>query len=191
MSTAGPATPCRRIAITDELRRRVLTPYKPHCRYVRTAELSHPEDLRPPAPNDPQSWIRLDADCGIDASCYIDDTGHFNAVEFNITYNQMVYLCLAQTMASRLLPGCGGWDLAEFFRRQLPDVLIVDYRVRFHRPLWSRSFQGFVAITEVHARKERLLVRTRCGCSGAPDGESSGEVLLALMNWRPHDRAGR
>ena len=25
-------------------------------------------------------------------SCYIDDTGHFNAVEFNICFNQLAYV---------------------------------------------------------------------------------------------------
>jgi hypothetical protein len=187
MSTAGEARSGRRVQIADDLRERVLAPYKPHCRYVQAAELTHPGDLRAPVDGEPESWIRLDARCGIEHSCYIDDTGHFNAVEFNITYNQMIYLCLAQTVASRLLPGRGGWDAEEFFRRQLLDVLIVDYHARFRRPMHSRSFQGFVAITGVNLRREKqmLLVQTRCGCKGTPDGEATGEVTLALMNWRP------
>ena len=31
----------------------------------------------------------------IPESCYIDSTGHFNAVEFNICYNQLAYVLFA------------------------------------------------------------------------------------------------
>ncbi|NET17718.1 MAG: hypothetical protein F6K08_35290 [Okeania sp. SIO1H6] len=31
----------------------------------------------------------------IGESCYIDDTGHLNAVEFNICYNQLLYVAIA------------------------------------------------------------------------------------------------
>ncbi|MGW6540873.1 FcoT family thioesterase [Streptomyces sp. NPDC055051] len=37
--------------------------------------------------------------------CYIDDTGHFNAVEFNICYNQLAYYTLAAMIRDRV-HGC-------------------------------------------------------------------------------------
>jgi hypothetical protein len=183
----APAPARRRSHLAADVQQRVLAPYKPHCRYVHRAEFSAPVDRRPVRADDPASWLRIDGACGIPEPCYIDATGHFNAVEFNIVYNQLLYLCLAETVRQRLLPALAGWDLDEFFRRQLPDVLIADYHVRFFRPQQSARFDAWMAITEVEPRphKQMVLLQTRCGASAAAGGRSEGEVTIALVNWQP------
>lgn len=183
----APEQPTRlAVTLSQELCARVLAPYKPHCRYVHRAELSHARDGRTPQPDDPGSWIRLDAECGITEPCYIEATGHFNAVEYNITYNQMLYLGLAELTRLRLLPELRNWNLDDFFRHQLPDVLIANYNARFRRPMKSQAFRGWVAFCGVTTRPQRnlLMVSTRSGCSTAAGGSCEAEVTIALVNWQ-------
>lgn len=174
------------LPVPADLLARTLAPYRPHCRYVRAARVTAPDPPRPPHPDDPGSWLRIDGDCAIGESCYIDDTGHFNAVEFNLTYNQLFYLLLAQTVAAGLLPELRHWQVADFCRHQLPDVLIVELRSRFHAAMAARRFAGWVAITRVLARPRRqlLLLKTRCGFAGTDGGSSDGQVTIALVRWQ-------
>jgi hypothetical protein len=39
----------------------------------------------------------------IPESCYIDDTGHFNAVEFNICFNQLAYVLFGKCVDAGIL----------------------------------------------------------------------------------------
>lgn len=59
----------------------VLNPYKAHCKYLKSAQVTKE--------GDPHDGGRVIGRCefSIPQSCYIDDTGHFNSVEFNICYN--------------------------------------------------------------------------------------------------------
>lgn len=171
----------------DALRLRVLAPYKPNARYVHRAALTQRGNGGTPRAADPASWIRLDAECGFAEPCYIESTGHFNAVEFNITYNQMLYLGLAETVRQRLLPELRHWTLDDFFRAQLPDVLIADYHAHFRRPMRSRRYSGWMCFADVQARPSRnmLLLHTRAGCLDGDGGECSVDATIALVNWQP------
>ena len=163
---------------------RVLQPYRSNCRYVLGASLEHPGDRRPPRPDDPQSWVAVHGPCAIPASCYIDDTGHFNAVELNISYNQMLYAGLAAVAERGLIAELRHWDLEAFFRHQLPDVLIIDYHARFPRPLDPRAFRGRFEIREVidKPHKNMVLLRTVCHVRSEPDGHAEASVVIALVH---------
>lgn len=173
--------------LTEELRQRVLQPYKPDCRYVLGAVLSAAGNGASPRAADAATWIRIDAMCSIGDPCYIEPTGHINAVEFNITYNQMLYLGLAESVRRRLVPELAHWTMADFYRAQLPDVLIGDYHARFRRPMRAGRFRGWFSIIDVQPRPHRqlLLLRTRSGCSTDAGGECDAEVTIALVNWQP------
>ena len=169
------------------LQQRVLAPYRDVARYVHRAALSRRTGAGSPRLADPTTWIRLDAECGFTAPCYIDATGHFNAVELNITYNQMLYLALAETVRQRLLPELRHWSLDDFFRAQLPDVLIGDYHAHFRSPMKSARYTGWFCFTDVRPRPARkmLLLQTRAGCHDGNGGECSADVRIALVNWQP------
>src|SRR5262245_12560670 len=169
--------------IAAPLLARVLRPYRENARYVQAARLSHAADKRQPRPDDPGSWVTVDGDCSIPASCYIDDTGHFNAVELNITYNQLLYLGLAGMAQHGLVGELRHWDLEAFFRHQLPDVLIVEYHAHFPRPLTPRSFRGRFEIREVLPKphKQMVLLRTACAVQCDHGGRADVEVVIALV----------
>lgn len=184
----------RRREVDGELLASVLAPYKDGCRYLRSAVVEVP---REPSPNAPRAVIR--GRLAIPESCYIDDTGHFNSVEFNLCYNQLVYVLMAQVIVDGLLPAFGRWTLPEYLERQLPDVLIHDFSSKFHRPMRVDDFEGTVSITDATPRGRFTLVHTTCEFRDDAGGHSHGGVTLAIVErasppdpegTRPHG-AGR
>lgn len=171
-------------SLSPDLIQRVLQPYLPASRFVQSARLDRPRQQRLPQSDDPDSWLRLDVDCVIDQPCYIEATGHFNAVELNITYNQMIYLCLAEALRLELLPQ-PAWSFEEFFEHQLPDVLIVDYQARFKRPMQSARYKAWMMIESVQVRPRRkmMLLKTRCAATDDGNDKNEAQVSIALAHW--------
>ena len=169
--------------VESALMAQVLAPYKPHCRYLQGAKVELPAAGA-------DYLVRLHGELSIPDSCYIDDTGHFNSVEFNICYNQMIYVLMAQCVESRLLPAFAAMTMPEYLRRQLPDVLIHDFASKFRRPLTPRAFTGTVSIVEANDRSRFLLLRTHCEFEDGSGGSCHGDVSLAIVQ-RAEDGTGR
>ncbi|WP_399083225.1 FcoT family thioesterase [Streptomyces sp. BBFR2] len=150
-------------ACDPELLARVLRPYKAHCKYLTSADVTTDGE-------------RLTARCtfAIPESCYIDDTGHLNSVEVNICYNQMMYYALAVAVREKLVPQLAEWTMADYWQRQLPGILIVRFGSRFPRPVDPRAFHGEFVL-------ERMIRRTPR--DGAP-------LLIAETAHRYHDDQG-
>ena len=80
----------------------ILKPYRKHAQYLKSAELTHFQDKCSCATKGKDAGlITAKGRFSIPESCYIDDTGHFNAVEFNICFNQLAYVCLRQVPGSQ------------------------------------------------------------------------------------------
>lgn len=156
---------------------RVLRPYKPHCRYLLQAEVS-------PSVEDAGQVVAR-CELSIPESCYIDDTGHFNSVEFNICYNQMVYYAIAKTVQHGLMPSLAGWTLDDFWRKQLPDILITRFESCFRKPVNPRRFHGEVVLSRGRysgGAQPMLLLRTTCRFWDDEGGHCDGNITLALLN---------
>ncbi|HEY6309450.1 MAG TPA: FcoT family thioesterase [Streptosporangiaceae bacterium] len=167
------------IYTTDrELLSLVLRPYRVHCQYLKTAVLEV-------APN---QMPTVSADLEIGESCYIDDTGHFNAVEFNICYNQLAYYLIAKSVQEGLLPALRGWTLDDFWRAQLPDILITDFNSRFKRKMRGKRFFGSVSLADVVRLdksawwKPLIVLHTSCRFWDELGGLSVGKVTIAITN---------
>ena len=171
-------------ALPPNLLARVLDPNFANARSVQRASLVQTGNGNSPRLAEPQSHLRLEADCGFEAPCYIAATGHLNAVEYNITYNQMLYAALAVAVQHRLVPELRHWDLDEFFRRQLPDVLIAEYHARFLRPMQSAAYRAWFELADVQvgARGDRIWLRTHAGCSDRAGGEGRIDATIALVS---------
>jgi hypothetical protein len=166
-----------------ELLHRVLTPYRAkQCEYLRTAEVS--------VVGQPPKATGITASCmfEIPESCYINDTGHFNSVEFNICYNQMAYFLTAKSVKEGLAEPFSRWSLDDFWTRQLGNILITDFRSAFRTEMRGRNFLGeveFVDIAEwegTDVRDPLVVVRTACRYWDEYDGDSHGEVTVAITN---------
>lgn len=159
----------------DLLLEEVLRCYKPHCRYLRSMSV-----------NMVDGRLRAVAELAIGESCYIDDTGHLNAVEVNIAYNQMLYYALAVAVRDRLDPVFATWSMEEYWRRRLPDILITKLVSRFRRPVDPRDFHGEFTLTGSARRTlgagnpPLIALTTAFRFWDDHDGSSDGEVTVAI-----------
>lgn len=160
MNVAAPTRLGHDQALLDQ----VLRCYKPHCRYLKAMELGVDGDL-----------LRATGEFGIPESCYIDDTGHLNSVEVNICYNQMLYAVIATAVRHGVGEVFNGWSMADFWRRQLPDILIARFSSAFHRPIEPRSFHGEFTVDQTIQRRLR------------PDADPLVSLSTSFRYW---DEAG-
>jgi len=166
-----------------ELLTRVMQPYQSkNCVYLKEALIE--------VAGDPAEGCGVSADCRfeIPESCYIDDTGHFNSVEFNICFNQMAYYLLAKAVKDKLVSPFSEWSMADFWQRQLGDILITDFRSAFRAHMNGRSFRGRIELMEIitwdgsDIRDPLLVVRSRCQYWDSRGGDCHGEVNVAITN---------
>lgn len=160
----------------DILLAEVLKPYKAHCKYLKSAEVTQE--------GDPQDGGRVIGRCefSIPESCYIDDTGHFNSVEFNICYNQMMYYVIAKSVKERLMASFQSWTMADYWAKQLPDIYIVNFESSFRRAMQSSKFWGEIEFTDIRMRSGMMYIVTKCRYWDEKDGNCSGNVKLAIVN---------
>ncbi|MET7603718.1 FcoT family thioesterase [Streptomyces avermitilis] len=164
--------------MTDEaLLAQVLIPYKGHCKYLRSAVVTETDDGRASAR----------CEFAILESCYIDDTGHLNSVEVNICYNQMMYYLVAKSVKEGLGTGLVSWTLDDFWKHQLPDILIARFSSNFRRPVNPRAFSGEMEFRSVTRRAPAgsspfLHADTAFRYWDADSGRCDGEATLAFVN---------
>ncbi|MCZ4507699.1 FcoT family thioesterase [Streptomyces sp. ActVer] len=163
--------------MTDEaLLTQVLMPYKDHCKYLRSAVVTE---------TDGHASARCEFE--IPESCYIDDTGHLNSVEVNICYNQMMYYLVAKSVKEGLGTGFESWTLEDFWKHQLPDILIARFSSHFRRPVNPRVFSGEMEFRSVTRRAPAggstfLHADTAFRYWDAGSGRCDGEATLAFVN---------
>jgi hypothetical protein len=167
----------------DELLHRVMRPYRAkNCVYLKEAQVT--------VTGEPPENGRLVAACKfeIPESCYIDDTGHFNSVEFNICYNQMAYYIVAKIIKEKAVQPFAQWSLDDFWNLQLGDIFITDFRSAFRVQMRGRHFHGEVEIVDIAAwdgndvRDPLVVIRTTCRYWDEHGGDSKGEVSAAITN---------
>jgi hypothetical protein len=124
-------------------------------------------------------------DFSIAESCYIEDTGHFNAVEFNISYNQLFYYTLAECIRDGLLPQFSGWTLTDYWPRQLPNILIHRMSSSYSRAIDSRSYRGVMTITDIGFRNNSrplVTVETHVEFTDDNGGRAAGDVSIVIVD---------
>ncbi len=79
--------------VNRDLLKLFLEPYKEDCKYLKKAYFNSNESRK-----EDRNLGFIKGEFAIPYSCYIDDTGHFNSVEFNICYNQLFYILIAYSI---------------------------------------------------------------------------------------------
>ncbi|MFD4636038.1 FcoT family thioesterase [Lentzea sp. NPDC058436] len=154
----------------------VLRCYKPHCRYLTSAAVERDGDV-----------VRGKGIMRIPESCYIDDTGHLNSVEVGICFNQLLYQVIATIVRDGLAPEFSDWTMEDFWRRQLPDVLIARFACEFRRPIDAREFHFELTVGQVQRRRLRpdadplVSLDTTFRCWDDRGGACSGAVRVAIV----------
>ncbi|GGM25249.1 FcoT family thioesterase [Micromonospora yangpuensis] len=167
--------------VATDLLTEVLSCYKPHCRYLLGATVGE---------------RHLTGRFAIPSSCYIDDTGHLNAVEVSICYNQMLYTTLAMAVRDGTEPALADWSMDDYWRRRLPDILVVRSAHDFRRPIDPRSFVGELTLERVTARRlwadrpPLVSIDTTFRFADDRGGLATGSVRVAISSEAEADQAG-
>ncbi len=155
---------------------RVMSPYKDHCKYMKAATLKAEGNFAE------GEYLTGNANFQIPESCYIDDTGHFNAVEFNLCYNQLMYYTIAKAVKEQAAEMFSHWDMGMYWKRQLPDILIADFNSSFRRPLDSENFYGEIEFVASRSIRTLQYINTLIRFTDDGTGHCEGAVKLAIIN---------
>jgi hypothetical protein len=186
LATPAPAQaePQFPIAIAKEFTAEVLKPYRENATYLKAAEIIEVNDKTAIAGTD-QKLIVGKGRFSIPESCYIDDTGHFNAVEFNICYNQLAYVLFAGCINAGLMHKVRAEafhvpSMSEFKRHQLPAMMIVSMESRYFKPLNSKDFTAELSINKISAVGNAWFFFTTISFSDSEGVKAKGAVTLAF-----------
>ncbi|MCS6822943.1 MAG: FcoT family thioesterase [Cytophagaceae bacterium] len=163
-----------KIEVSQEFISKVLRPYKPHATYLKKVFIESDPEKGP-------LGLLAHGEFSIPESCYIEDTGHFNAVEYNICYNQLGYVFYAHAVQHRLIPELNDYDMELFWKKQLPNWLILRISSGFRKVLNAKKFYGTWGIKSIKKIKEITYMETWCTFKDDYKGESSGEVLAGIL----------
>jgi hypothetical protein len=153
----------------------VLKPYRTNCQYLQKAHFEEHEDQG-------LQGLLMKGEFSIGESCYIDDTGHFNAVEYNICFNQIAYLHLGHCIKHGLIPELGAYDQDSFFEKQLSHFLIANLNSSFQSLMNARHFYGTFGIHSIKKTSKCIFMKTYCYFHDDEVGKSKGEVMLAILH---------
>jgi len=159
----------------DALMRDVLQPYFDNTTYLKSADVYIDSTNKGIVTG--KGWFE------IPSSCYIADTGHFNSVEFNISYNQIMYYVIAVAVKHQAMRAFDNWTLETYFKKQLPDILIVNFKSKFRSPLNSKRFYGEIDFVDTKQSNSFVFIKTYCRYSNQQDGKINceGEIDLAIV----------
>ena len=187
-----PKAPPLPLPIGDDLMKQVLSPYRPHTTYLKSAEIIQIHSSLDGDASSAKGLITAKGCFSIAESCYIDDTGHFNSVEFNICYNQLAYVLFAKSIqdglfhlidpvwASKII-----FPFEEFVSNQLSSSLILKIEGKFSQPMDSNLFWGEVVINQIVPRGMINFTQTEVRFYDERGAKSKGKVTLAFVRSSP------
>jgi len=164
----------------------ILLPYRKHAVYLKSAEITDFNDKASLiGANSNQPLVTGRGRFAIGESCYIDDTGHFNAVEFNICYNQLAYVLFAKCIEAGLMhrvrtEKVDVISLPEFKKHQLPAMVIVSLESRYYKQLDSRDFTGELTIDKISPVGSAWFFFTSVSFADKDGIKAKGSVVLAF-----------
>ncbi|MES2732030.1 MAG: FcoT family thioesterase [Bacteroidota bacterium] len=161
--------------IDEAFLQKVLTPYRQHCHYLKKAVFQQEEEQG-------VQGLIIKGEFAIGDSCYIDDTGHFNAVEYNICYNQIAYLHLGYCIKNNLIPELSVFDIDSYFEKQLSNFLIARISSSYQSQLNAKHFHGTFGISAIKRTAKCTFINTYCYFNDDKTGTSKGEVTLAVLH---------
>lgn len=136
----------------------------------------------------------------IPSSCYITDTGHFNAVEYLICFNQLAYSTFGymvnsgffrdndiKSISTQCQQALAQVTMGRYFDNQLSSMFILKTRTRFKKVIDARDFTGECSFNKIFLKKDTVFFETSCVFTDDHEGYADGDVLLAYpLNFRNH-----
>lgn len=173
----------------------ILAPYQPTgTDYLRAAKVVQGLLDNDPGEVEEKSTpiITTEGQYSIPSSCYIQSTGHFNAVEFLICYNQLAYATFGHLIAEDILKHLPDGrvsaacqlelkrlSISLFLTKQLSSMFILKAETRFKRVINAGNFRCALSVDSIFYRHRTLFTNTHCEFSDDHGGGADGTVLLA------------
>jgi hypothetical protein len=169
-----------RWSLSPELLARVMSPYRDNCKYLRSLSMEYLPVSEGVSPDVSEASIAAVGELSIGESCYIDSTGHFNAVEFQICANQIMYAMGAECTRLRLLRAFDTMDLEGYYERQLPNVLITNVTMVFKKVMNARRFRGRVQLDRAYRIRDRAFWECTVTYTDDEDGLADGTIVVTM-----------
>ncbi|MHA7651513.1 FcoT family thioesterase [Mycobacterium sp. ML4] len=161
--------------IEENLLVKVLDPYSyKGCRYLIDASYKAAPDS-----------VLAYGNFSISEPAYIRSTGHFNAAELILCFNQLAYTAFAPAILNEEIPVLRGWSISDYFDHQLPSMLIKNTASRFKRMIHAQKFSARLLCRDFEVIERRLrYLSIKCAIEFWDEygGAASGEVELAALN---------
>lgn len=152
----------------------VLRPYVEDCRYLKSVNFEAPAREG----EMPSAIGRF----SIPGAFYIQDTGHFNAVEFILCFNQLGYMLTAHCLLGGFFPNTEAWKFDRFLENQLPNVLIVNIESSFSRLINGKDFTGRLTIPKMEVKGNHLFYDIKVEYRDEQGGAADGLIRVCLRN---------
>lgn len=158
----------------------VLRVYRNNCKYLKQLSFQYTPTSAGVSADESEASIVAHGELSIPESCYIDSTGHFNAVEFQICANQIMYALGAECARLRLVRAFGDMDLEGYYERQLSNVLITNVTAAFLRVMNPRQFRGRVQLDRSYCMRDRVFWECTVMYSDDDGGLADGNIVATI-----------
>lgn len=140
--------------ISEEIINKALITYlAKNTRYLTKAQVSNSDNI-----------IRLNACFSIKESCYLyPGSGHFNAVEALMCFNQMLYVALLGGIENKMFPFYMHITPDEFNRNRRKVYLLEFENIKFKKQINNNEFYGFIEIKPLHTVADKIYINCRLG----------------------------
>jgi hypothetical protein len=166
--------------ISPERLTRVLIPYRDNCKYLKRCSMEYVPAGGDVSQDDSEASIVAVGELSIGESCYIASTGHFNAVEFQICANQLMYAMGAECTRLGLLRAFASMDLEGYYERQLPNVLITNVTSAFRKVMNPRRFRGRLQLDRAYCMRDRAFWECTITYSDDEGGLADGNIIVTM-----------
>lgn len=152
--------------IPDKTLERMLEVYKPSCRYLVGAKSNYPKG---------------EGIFKIPSSYYLkDNSGHFNAIETIMCYNQLAYTFFTDSLKKGLIPETGKITSKEFKEKyQLKNSFILKMdNVKFREMIDLENFKGEIRLNRIISRDNLIYFKTSYDFE---KGKATGDIDLGFV----------
>lgn len=155
----------------------ILVVYHEPCRFLKSAFIEYAaehEDIR-----DDSALAIARGEFDVPSGWYIQDTGHFNAVDCLLCFNQIAYVTVAQGVADHRVD-LGVASGTEFRERMLARTLIGRVALRFKRPLRSGRILGEFRLERMRAVAGRYVGKVSASFGAGETDTAMAEGMLVF-----------
>ncbi|MBP5698475.1 MAG: hypothetical protein J6W96_02985 [Alphaproteobacteria bacterium] len=137
----------------DIIKKALVTYVAKNTRYLGKAEIDKKDDT-----------VVLRGEFSINESCYLSPgSGHFNAVEAIMCFNQMLYAALLGGIEKKMFPFYDDITADEFNLHRRKVYILEFEKIKFKKQINNNCFEGVLELKPLHVVKDKIYVNCQFG----------------------------